>query len=519
MINSPGIIWGVTGTGAGAPLADMAYVVAMAKVLRKVRVSMLSDGRFLPFHLLDTIRLHPRAQQHHRIVCVQDASYVDDAVFPLFTQPEDVITVLQSVASSVNNTYAQHGVALNFKQGKSEAMMTWARAGAKAHERAALKLFNGCIPFKGISNGATLGLHITKTYKRMRIKLSQNESVGDEVAARLVAMSNGAKRLQTIIKYKEVELSTRTNIVMMYSITKGFHNSGTWSELTAALYKKLHHAVLKIHRSLLGASVDACDDDAVMERLGAMCPLTIIRLSRLLLSMRIIMKAPFCIDHSLLLSFGRAAAWITTVVTNLKWLSLCQAFNVNADAPLCVWVDCISDNPKKLRRNLVNICRTPFANLNTHWAVSLSLLSLGQLFPRPDCAAPPFKTKQTLAVHRYKERNTKNIVRQYIGNCLCIVCLNMFWTRERAVCHYGKSKTCWRNLVLHNLAGPPLSVLEAVELDSVELITNIHSNNNAGRRRHYVDNPCLLLYGPLLPIVSLTDSSHHELGVGHHRRS
>ena len=143
-------------------------------------------------------------------------------------------------------------------------MITWAAPGAKAHERAALKLSNGCIPFEGIKHGCIFNLHTIKTSKHMGTKISKNVSVGEEVATRVAAMSTGAKRLQTIINYNDVELSIRTKVVMMYLIAKGFCNSGTLPELSAALYTKLHHALLRICRSLLGATFDSCDEDAVI---------------------------------------------------------------------------------------------------------------------------------------------------------------------------------------------------------------------------------------------------------------
>ena len=67
----------------------------------------------------------PKADPAERAVLVADASYFDDAVFPAFEQPSQLICKLQLTARITNRIYSMHGMKLNFSAGKSEAILNW----------------------------------------------------------------------------------------------------------------------------------------------------------------------------------------------------------------------------------------------------------------------------------------------------------------------------------------------------------------------------------------------------------
>jgi len=317
----PDISWSLQGTGAGAPLADLVYVIAMAKVLRKLRCELYLGDFISTFRVREALPIHPNSSQSERSFVANDASYVDDAVIPVFTTADRLIERTSAVASTALRIYAQHGMSLNFSSGKSEAVLNWIGPKAASHERQAMATYNNKIPCKGIRVGDTFYLLIVKTYKHMGTKISVGDSLGEEVAARISAMSSGTKRLSKILRSKHVTCNHKMNVITMYLITKGFYNSGTWPELNSALYTKLHRAVLNLYRTACNSKYGEKCDDQILYELGAVVPKTFIRINRLLLFMRVICKAPRFVFNSLMISSERNSSFINILKTDLTWLS------------------------------------------------------------------------------------------------------------------------------------------------------------------------------------------------------
>ena len=135
-------------------------------------------------------------------------------------------------------------------------------------------------------------------------------------------------------------------------------------------------------------------------------------------------------------------------------------------------------------------------------------------FHCPHCVAC-FATHQSLMLHTFKAHNIKNVFRRYVGmESHCVVCLKMFWTRERVVNHIRyRSKVCREWHLKHE---PYFSQEQADGFDSECMELN-RSLQAVGCRRHKAAKPCVQLCGPLVPIsVDVSASSrHHPLGRGH----
>ena len=95
----------------------------------------------------------------------------------------------------------------------------------------------------------------------------------------------------------------------------------------------------------------------------------------------------------------------------------------------------------------------------------------------------------------------------------CLVCLRLFWTRERVINHIRyRSEVCRHEYAVDP---PPLSCAEADELDLAESAAN-RDLSHRGSRRHKAVKPCIQMFGPLLPlrVGPAVNSRHHPLGRG-----
>ena len=160
-------------------------------------------------------------------------------------------------------------------------------------------------------------------------------------------------------------------------------------------------------------------------------------------------------------------------------------------------------------------CSLSIANVVTQWARSPAIATLGETHECEMCGNA-FRTKQALAVHRFKTHGSKSIERQYLPGTQCPICLVEFWTRERVINHVRyRSKVCRENLLVRL---PELSQQQADHLDEFEQET-FRKMQACGNRRHKAIEPCIQASGPLLLIVLDPDrvSAHHPLGKGHSR--
>ena len=268
------------------------------------------------------------------------------------------------------------------------------------------------------------------------------------------------------------------------------------------------------YRAMLGKNKSwVLNDDEIISELDVMCPLTIIRARRLCLFPRI------CCDPFLLLLtqklVGISKSWASALWSDLQWLTFFPCFQ-HCDAwTLVEWSNFVQGNRRSYQKSVMKTCSLKLANVVSQWAVSPAIAVLGETHICNFCEAS-FRTRQALAVHRFKVHGAKSIERQYLHGTQCPICLVEFWTRERVVNHVRyRSKVCRENLLVRP---PELTPLQADHLDELEQ-ESVRKMQSCGNRRHKADQPCAQAAGPLLPIVLDPDrvSAHHPLGKGHSR--
>ena len=278
------------------------------------------------------------------------------------------------------------------------------------------------------------------------------------------------------------------------------------------MYKKVHSAIMRVYRIILGyEKSQTMNDDAVITELGVMCPRTLLRARRVCAFVRIV-ASPF-LTSLVMRTRDVKRSWVSACFDDLKWLSIFPEFRGCCEYTLEEWIANIGVDPKQFRRKVVKVCSHPFANVVTEWATCPSLDHFGGTFVCSECNKH-CKSKQSIAVHKFKKHGIKCIERRYLDTTHCPICLLEIWTRERALNHLRyRSEPCRENLLLRP---PILSEAQADEIDEVEA-AKYRALRARGLRRHAAEKPCVQALGPLWPIVVDPSrfSRHHPLGKGH----
>ena len=397
-------------------------------------------------------------------------------------------------------------------------MIQWRGSGSTRAKRAlALECHNllRCDSHRGDA----VQLRIVPLYQHMGTKTAVGASISQEVAHRTMCLRTGFQRLRNrIFKNPRLDQKRKLTVAECYVFSKGFFQSSTWPELLGGDFRKMHHAVMVVYREVLGHGAEAKtggkSDDEVIAELQTIAPAVMLKMSRLLLLIRFVQRAPVQLIALTLVAKKSPTSWMAYVEKDLRWLTIGNIFGECKLWTLQDWCHAIASDPCSYRKSIIKYCRSGFASLVTTWAVTKSQRDAQHAWKCEACQAN-FKSKQGLASHNFQSHGLRRVERCYVDTTHCPICLLEFWTRERLIVHVSeKSTLCKHNLMLR---GPVLTESEAMELDRAEL-GRIRENCKQGLRRTHARKPCVRIEGPLPHVLTFDDEtacSRHPLGHGH----
>ena len=501
----PKVIANTEGCGAGMPLADLMYCVAMSRVLVVFRRTLVNDNLQSQY-----------VNHNNEHICLKEVSFHDDVAVPSLAPASEIIEKTAAIAKVAINVFRLFYLSLNWKSNKSEGMVFFWGKGAKIEKN---KMFANGNHVVLDSTDGEVELRFVSKYVHLgsnTVPVASNSSV--EVSLRSNIIKSESRKLHSkLFANNNVSIKRKLNISKAYILSKGTHHVCTWPFLRDTQARIFHGAVMNMYRRATGQLYDSHlatfstigDEDMVYQH-DLITPDNVRKGARLLLLARLVGK-----DVSILLDVVVAlqhfkGTWSSAVLQDLLLLAQCGVFptmlNVN---DLVEWVTFARSLGKKFyyhinkhfSHSFTNVCLPKHVSTQRHLTI---------------CCAPcglSFATIQAHALHNFKVHRIKNILRQYVGaEVHCTVCLKLFWTRERLInVHLRRSRICNAMLVL----GPPTySAEQADEFDSADKLRHT-ALQRQGQRRHKAVEPCVQLQGPLQPIINMRESKHHPLGYGH----
>eukprot|EP00973_Karenia_brevis_P088110 12217633-Karenia_brevis.AAC.1 len=215
----------------------------MSKVIARLRKALSANGLLTEVDVSDRVK---RLFSINSILCV-DVSYVDDALIPIYAKSVDVVRSVAAVASICVSIFRGFGMVLNFKPGKSEALIQWIGAKSQVCKRNVEVHRNCRIPFE--HGGVSYTVNVVHCYKHLGTGLSIFSSMNTEVKTRCGSMAGEVKVIKkTVLRSACLPLGAKAVIVQSLLFSRGFYNASTWPALNTALYKKLHHTVMDIYK-------------------------------------------------------------------------------------------------------------------------------------------------------------------------------------------------------------------------------------------------------------------------------
>jgi len=454
---------------------------------------------------------------------VKEVSFYDDAASVVVRPASSILNDFSSVATVILDTYAQFYLHVNMSKNKTEAIVAF--YGKEAHTvRRSLAMCDNILPIQ--TKKGTVDLRIVQTYKHLGTTTNAfSNNVAEEVAIRSSIMCQQNNKLSKLLKQSDLPIKEKSHVCQAYIVSKGAHHCGTWPSLSSHQLKVFGKGIFAMYRAITGESYGSketqlMESSEIIKEYGFMLPQNIIMRMRLALFARLVHKQVTILLDLVYATQGHKKSWSKSVLRDLALVSMLELHPLLSQGKdfctLQEWASHIAKY-RNFRKVIAKVCAHGLLNISEE----ANECALGPPLSGP-CLRPlacehcfrVFFSPQALAAHRSRVHGAKSIWRRYVRSEVhCLVCLRLFWTRERVINHIRyRSEVCRHEYAVDP---PPLSCAEADELDLAESAAN-RDLSHRGSRRHKAVKPCIQMFGPLLPlrVGPAVNSRHHPLGRG-----
>ena len=507
----PHVVGTSRGSQAGMSLADVTFIAAAGRVADKVAEGLAAAGV--------TARLpHDATACLFGDVCVNACRdvphvyYVDDGAIPIVAPAKDLAVHITRAACVVADVYFKYGFELKAGPNKTAVLVQWRGDGAITEQRrvqSVTRLGLRCQP----ARAPPFDLPVVHVYKHLGTKTAVGSSMGPEVAFKEAMVYEDLRRLRKrVLANPAVPLSDRARIAQVAVLSRLLFQVGSWPKLTGSLARRFHTAVMRVYRAVAGVNHESgMTDAAVIEQLGAIAPLVVIRLARVTLAVRVASRAPAALQALLCQARPCPRSWLRALEEDLVWFAGLGGDDQRLRAQAFpLWWAAFRRELQAYRRAFLAAARSQPARQTQIWATSAAERELVEQHPCGQCGKV-FATRQALAVHGFQAHGGSTAARWHARTTFCPVCLLEFHTRDRVITHFSQSSVCRMNLLLNH---PRLGAeeFEALQTHAAEQVRALRAS---GRARCYAAVPCLRLQGPLpLAVTPATDPGGHPLGHG-----
>ena len=437
------------GSRPGSPLADLAFNLLVNSMMDQIQ---------------QVLWKHPRVLQASQYLMLQPpvVAWVDDLAIPVpVLEAAQLDSTISELLEAVRQICQDFGLRLNFKAGKTEAILQY--RGANAQQ---LRRDRFVQEFCQIRINHETSVRCVSTYEHLGTTFAQGLSITHEVNHRLGKATAAFRSLRKLFTNRHIPCKVRLTLLDSLILPVLLYGAGSWPLLPARLYAKVNHAVLTWQRCITRDAFWAGTHHSDVEFLAIWkLPALSVRLCklRLLFALQLHNKAPAStMDFATCVGFS-SQSWFDALRHNLEWL-----FEQAPDHPLAapeVSADCIMQwmmrpmgpEASLIRRTirkyiqqehmiwmiaqdhrlLRGICER--AGVKFAQAESFSAHHLDARFACDICTRV-FTTPQGLNAHRWQQHQECSIERRYVFGPTCPACNRCFWTSQRMQQHLKYSR-------------------------------------------------------------------------------
>ena len=499
-----------SGTGAGNPLADLAFAFLAARVLHEV------DRRI---HLAD-LQINIPGTSGSIVspdtfpeTSFTGASYVDDTFYCCIDKkPEECVNKIRDVCSIVIDTFSCHGLVVNFKYGKTGFLFQL--RGPSAHT--VLKDVSGSPPTVPVSSKAlgNVDVFVYPEYKHVGSFVNKAGTYAQEAGLRCNAGRAAKKDIGRMARSNKLSFKSKVHLASSFGTPALFSNTASipfWPKGSLA-------KVTKSYDSLYRAATISREDPSTIKHESTLvlfkkhsiplCSNKLISV-RLRYLRRVLVHAPPLLKHIIAYEWSLKSnfTWCGLIKNDLTFLKGVSPFLDHFPDPstdVIVWHHFVLSCPVDFFRCIERILFEYPDNCDVYNLPPVPIVKVRgpSLFPCSLCGES-FSTHQEASAHRFKKHGVKSTLRNKIFHTHCLYCCKEFHTRTKVHNHVAyRAKHCaeYYNHTIQDLDPELIHALETEETARVKKLVA------SGHSKLYHPSPCVRIIGPVPPPPTGVDS-------------
>ena len=442
LLGSGSLIRTCKGSRPGSPLADVQFGSLMGQI-----------GHILQ----DKLEGNREIQQASACVNLDPAIVIwaDDlcVTFPI-QEPHVALETTAFFMTEIQDIFAARGLTVNYKKGRSEAVVTVCGQGARGERKKMLTQ-----PHLSVSKYL---LRLEGRYRHLGTYHECGGKLNQEIIYRVALTWSSFKQLRHILSRQTFDLQVRLRLVQSLLLSKLLYGAGSWEPLPKRLMKKLHGCYLSVLRYVVGKTQTKTKihHDWPDERILAEYKMPSIRaqlaISRLAYARRIWRNGGATFRDILVKeSQVCSSSWLEGLREDLAWLYEVQGTEWGRDfnSTAMLWEEgkpgWKSFIKGAQRRHTLQESLT--YNLKRHLGIGGTICTdYGEVEEGWLCGCGAwFSQWRSLQVHRHKKHGIHNRTYDMVSGSICPACLLQMWSPQRLQMHLnyqpknGKGNKCY----------------------------------------------------------------------------
>ena len=471
------------GSRPGDPLGDIIFNLLESYVHRKLTEQLAGHPAILHLPPLPP-RLSPSFLKNEPAEVLFN-NYVDDDAFSLVA-PSAYLLVgyLREVASIIFRTFLCLGLPLNFKENKTEAVISL--VGHRSREVLRKLIMEDksviAIPSSEVVAGTPdIYLRVVAWYRHMGICSAASGGLTMEAKVRAGAMFTALKGIRSrVINNKHLDDHTKLSLCSSLLFSRLFFGAELWHDEPAHAITSIMNAYITPVRDVLGLrNVDGTgrplphshrtSNAQVLVAAELPTPIGRARASRVRYWCRLVYEAPHTLLRLVLACHDMPGTWSHDLASDLHicWSSHTPAFCALPDPrqePL-PWIYAARERPRGFARDLVKAMRKHYAPAVSQEPSAKQDVECNVSCPDCDQTFPSYVV---MCCHRTAKHGYVNPLRRHVSGTVCSNCHVQFHSYARLYHHVRNNLQCKQHC-LDNI--PPMDEAVAKAIMTASLHT------------------------------------------------
>ena len=433
------------GSRPGSPLADIQFSSLMTKI-----------GHFLQQRLED----YPEIRQASEVVGLAPAAVIwaDDLalVFPTLDSTR-TLEITASMMHATQSHFAERGLTVNFKKGKSEAIVSLCGKGSREQRQRMLEQ-----PTIQIGQDEGPSLRLEGRYRHLGTYQQCGGGLDQEITFRIASTWTSFRQVRHLLSRQTMDLQVRLRLMQSLLMSRLLYGAGAWYRLSKQQLKKMHICYLGLIRYIVGRvqtkhqTHHGWTDEKILAEFDLPCIRTLLAVARLTYARRVWLHGGPLMQEVLIKEEQTySSSWMSGLKEDLEWLYAVQGnkWGLEFEKTSSLWLQGVKGWKAFVR-----------GAQRKHTLQEAIAYSLRQRFGwvrvvgddtfEPDegwlcsCGAW-FAQWKSLQIHRHKKHGLHSDIYNRVSGTICPACLRQFWSHQRLHLHLkyqprdGTGNKCW----------------------------------------------------------------------------